>query len=92
MLGASGVLGMTLGSIIGGRVVKLGRRAAFLIACMVGIVGVSITMIERIPFILLGRLIYGFSCGLISICVPRFIEETVPNQLNPIFSPIFCCS
>lgn len=40
-------------------------------------------------FLILGRTIYGFGCGVLSIIGPRFIEETVPDKLLSTCSPMF---
>lgn len=54
-------------------------------ANVIGFIGLSIQMIEKIPAILIGRLIYGVGCGLMSIVGPRFVEETVPDHLLPVY-------
>lgn len=47
---------------------------------MVGIVGSGISMVQNIPCLLIGRILFGFTCGLQSVCIPRYIEETVPQH------------
>ncbi len=37
------ILGMTIGAISGGKLIKFGRRLALLISACVGLVGISIT-------------------------------------------------
>ena len=91
-MGSSGILGMALGAISGGKIVKVGWKKSYLIGCFIGLIGVGISVIETIPTILVGRLIFGFACGIHSISVPRYMEEVIPNNIYPIFSPIFMCS
>lgn len=43
-------------------------------------------------WILSGRLVYGIGCGILSIVGPRYIEETVPDRLISLYSPLFMCS
>jgi MFS family permease len=40
----------------------------------------------------MGRFIYGIGCGLLSICAPRFLEETVPDRLLSLYQPILMTS
>ena len=88
-MGSSGILGTTIGAISGGTVIKMGRRKTFIWATVIGFVGVMITMFENLGAIIFGRIIYGFACGLLSIVGPRFIEETVPDNLLSLYSPLF---
>jgi hypothetical protein len=37
-------------------------------------------------------MIYGFSCGIISITMPRVMEETVPLKLVGMFGGFYCLS
>lgn len=85
LIGSSGIFGTTLGALSGGRIIKMGRKKTFIMANLIGFLGLSIQMIEKIPAILIGRLIYGVGCGLMSIVGPRFVEETVPDHLLPVY-------
>ena len=58
-----------------------GRRRAHLIACFIGIFGVSLTLMRSFQMQLVGRLIYGIAAGLQSVVSPRLIEEYVPLEL-----------
>jgi MFS family permease len=69
---------MTLGAVTGGIFIKRGRRFALIISCIIGIIGVSLSLIEIIYILLIGRFIYGLSIGLISVAIPRYIDEVVP--------------
>jgi MFS family permease len=80
LIGSSAVLGLTLGAVSGGKIVTIGRRKSYIMACAVGLFGVVLTLFESIAAILIGRLIFGLSCGLLSINIPRYIEETIPSD------------
>ena len=88
-LGGSVVLGMTLGAVNGGLLMRIGRRRAVLVCCIIGIAGVSTTMVWNYYAILAGRFMYGFSVGLISSICPKFIEEVVPQKLFDVLAPVF---
>lgn len=68
---------------------KMGRKRTFIWATVIGFIGVVITMFESLSAIIIGRVIYGFGCGILSIVGPRFIEETVPDNLLSLYSPMF---
>eukprot|EP00347_Sterkiella_histriomuscorum_P017146 403350492 len=88
LIGSSGIFGMTMGALIGGRLMQNGRKNLFVATSIIGIVGCIISMFENIPCILIGRAIFGFACGVQSVCIPRYIEETVPSHANQMFSPL----
>jgi MFS family permease len=80
---------MTLGAVNGGLLMRIGRRRAVIVCCLLGIIGVSTTLIWNYKLILLGRFIFGFSVGLISSICPKYIEEVVPNKLLDRLLPSF---
>ena len=63
LIGTSIVVGMAIGAFTGGKIIPYGRRLAMILANSVGIIGVSLTMIENFYALLLGRVIWGFSAG-----------------------------
>lgn len=67
-----------IGAGCGGKIVQKGRRQALIYSAYIGIVGVAITVWGTYPAIIAGRLLYGFSVGVIAIAMPRVMEETVP--------------
>ena len=78
VIGASIILGCTIGAALAGKLVQYGRRQAHFIACFAGMFGVLFTLFRSFQLQLLGRLIYGLAAGLQSVVSPRFIEEFVP--------------
>lgn len=49
-------------------------------------------MFEHIWAILVGRMIYGLGVGLISIAMPRSMEETVPEHTVGTYGGLYCLS
>lgn len=92
LLGSSGILGTTIGAISGGTILKIGRKNTFILASVIGFIGTSASLVENLTWILSGRMVYGIGCGILSIVGPRFIEETVPDRLVSLYSPLFMCS
>ena len=78
---------------ISGRLIKYGRRQALLISAVLGIIGTGITIYDSsYAAIIIGRLIYGFSVGIIAIAMPRLMEETVPSNLVGAYGGLYCLS
>ena len=61
-------------------------------SAVIGIVGTAITIYQNFWAILIGRLIYGFSVGIIAIAMPRVMEETVPVNLVGFYGGLYCLS
>ena len=84
-IGSSVILGMTIGAVSGGILMKKGRRKALMVSCGFGIVGVTITLKLNIYILIIGRALLGLSVGLYSSIDPRYLEETIPHHLyNPL--------
>ena len=73
--------------------VKYGRRNALVLSALIGIVGTAITIYDNSFWaIIIGRLIYGFSVGIIAIAMPRLMEESVPSNLVGFYGGLYCLS
>ena len=70
--------GMTIGATLAGKILKIGRRRTIFLCCVIGMLGVAITLIEKFNMMVLGRVIFGFACGIQTVATPRYIEEYVP--------------
>ena len=69
-----------------------GRRKVLIISAYIGIIGAAITIYQRVWSIILGRLFYGFSVGMISVAMPRLMEETVPSKFVGFYGGLYCLS
>ena len=49
-------------------------------------------MYENFWTIIVGKMIYGFSVGLIAIAMPRVMEETVPGSYVGFYGGLYCLS
>ena len=92
IVGSSATLTLMVGSYFAGILMKRGRRRVLILAAIIGSIGAGITIIQRFYAIIVGRLIYGFSCGLIAITMPRVMEETIPGELVGVFGGLYCLS
>lgn len=79
MLGSGIMLGMTCGALSGGTLMRIGWRRSFFIIGTIGIIGNLVTIyIDKFWVLMIGRIIFGFSSGLISSISPKFLEESIP--------------
>jgi SP family sugar:H+ symporter-like MFS transporter len=49
---------------------------------LVLIAGCGITLIQNIPAICIGRVLFGWAAGSFSVFVPKYISETAPIHLK----------
>ena len=91
-LGSFGVGAMGIGSSVGGKWISRGRVRVLDMAAYLGIFGVSLSLVQEIPAILVGRVFYGFSSGLIAVAWPRYMEEVLPPQLISFYGGLYCFS
>jgi MFS family permease len=92
IVGSSATLTIMFGSWAAGYLIKSGRRKVLILGAVIGSCGAAITIYQNFYAIICGRLIYGFSCGLLAITMPRVMEETVPGELVGMFGGCYCLS
>ena len=92
IIGSCSTVTLMISAALSGTLVKYGRRQALILSAFIGIVGTAITVYENFWAILIGRLIYGFSVGIIAIAMPRLMEETVPGPLVGFYGGLYCLS
>ena len=81
VLGNCGLVGVMIGSLFGGPLITDGRRRAILFFSVVMCVGVGLTLIQTFYTMCLGRLITGFSGGILQMCNIKAVQETFPSTL-----------
>ena len=92
IIGSCSTVTLMISAALSGSLVKYGRRKALLISALIGIIGTAITIVENFWAIIFGRLLYGFSVGIIAIAMPRLMEETVPLNLTGAYGGLYCLS
>lgn len=73
-----GLIGMAVGSLIGGAIIPIGRRLTALIMLGVATAGVTLTLILTFPTLVIGRFIVGFASGVLNMCHVKAVYESVP--------------
>ena len=86
------IVGLCAGAMFGGKIILIGRRKTMLLFNLVGIIGVTMTLIQQYWLLLLGRVIYGLAVGVESVCMPRYIEEYVPLRKYSLCIAIYAFS
>ena len=81
IISAAGPVGLSIGSFLGGPLIKIGRRKGAIIANVIGIVGPLISMIGSIPFLTLGRIFLGVAAGAYNVIFGKMIVENTPIKL-----------
>ena len=79
-LTCASALGLMIGSISSGAIVKMGRRRAIMLGCVLALVGALMQFIFEFWLIFTGKVIYGASAGLMLTSASLFLHETVPEE------------
>ena len=72
------VIGLGVGSLFAGFLLKYNRQWTFMIMNIVGIVGISLSGIDNYDYHMAGRILYGMSAGVLFCLVPKMIVEMLP--------------
>jgi len=71
--------GAIAGSVIGGILTnKLGRRQAMLWSDVLGVIGVTLTLIASLPTMIIGRAVCGIVGGINTVAVALYLVEMSP--------------
>ena len=83
---------MMLGSSVGGKLISMGRVKALNMSAIIGMVGVLLTLVHNFKILLIGRVLYGFASGVISVAWPRYMDEVLPPHLISWHGGLYCFS
>jgi len=83
-------LGTAISALFAGGLCKYGKLKMIKMANLLMIISVAMTLFDFNMWFLAGaRLIYGLAIGAFSVFVPKFINETTPNQMIQQLIPRF---
>ena len=77
---SAAVFGMSVGSVMAGRLINKGRRRGGLIMCVIAIFGGIFQQFMTVPTMIIGRVLYGFAAGTLSVVLGKSIVETIPEE------------
>jgi MFS family permease len=81
IMATSSIIGICIGSLIGGDIIKNGRRFTILRFNIIGLIA-SLSMFTLNFYVMcFGRVIFGLSSGVLLCATPKMIDETVPAKL-----------
>ena len=83
---------MCIGTPVSGRLMKIGRLRVLDLAAIIGILGSGMTMYLNLYCLLAGRILYGFSLGLLVISWPRYMDEVLPPRSLSFYGGIYAFS
>jgi len=89
LFGGAVTLGMAVGAVSGGMLMKKGRRFSQFVCIAIGFVGIGLTMWKTVLNFVFGKFLFGLSVGLYSSIIPRYVEEMVPFHLFERIAPIY---
>ena len=79
------IIGLIIGSFAAGFFVKNGRRQCIIYMSVLCVVGIVPTLFLNVWFIMIGKLIYGFSASVIIVASSLYLQETVPAEKSATF-------
>ena len=74
-------MGLILGSLLGGKLILIGRRRAFVMLQIMAVFGSIITCYKSLFLICFGRFIIGFVGSCSTLIMGKSIAETVPSSM-----------
>ena len=78
IISTAGIIGITVGSFIGGVLLKFGRRRIVIISQLIAIAGALVSMIVHVSTLTIGRFLLGTGAGAMNIAFGKLINENIP--------------
>ena len=80
-MATSSIVGICIGSLLGGDIIKYGRRFTILHFNIVGLLASCTIFTLNYNVMCVGRVVFGMSSGILLCATPKMIDETVPAKL-----------
>jgi hypothetical protein len=81
VLATSSIVGITFGSLAGGQFIAHGRRWTCMVCNTVGLLASLAMFTYNYKVMCAGRLVFGFTSGVLLCATPAMIDETIPASL-----------
>jgi len=88
LISSVSILGIAIGSLLGGKAVQKGRRRAIFIFDAFTILGAALCQYLSVPTLCIGRFVCGFAAGVLNIALSKSIIETVPEKYTGMFGSL----
>ena len=86
IISSAAIVGATIGSLVGGYLLKLGRRRPVIIAQLVCIVASAIGMIPHTSTLTICRFLLGVGAGFQNVAFGKLVTETIPISVMSYFA------
>lgn len=80
IMATSSIVGICIGSLLGGGFIKSGRRWTILNFNIIGLLASLTIFTVNYNIMCIGRVVFGFSSGVLLCATPKMIDETVPAK------------
>ena len=80
IIDSSGIVGLIIGSLYGGILIKSGRRRAAIIMQIMTVISCMFTMIENVMYLSIGRFFLGVAGGCMNLIFAKIITENFPEK------------
>lgn len=74
--------GSAVGALFSGPALGLGRWNCIVITNLFVVIGCSLTLVDNLHSLYIGRFLYGIAAGCFSVFCPKFISETAPTEVK----------
>ena len=74
-------LGLVSGAIFSAKLMQFGRKYIFICANFLGLIACFLSVGGNYPVLLFGRALYGFIGGIVINVIPKFLQETIPQDI-----------
>jgi len=74
-------IGVTVGAVVSGRLVRTSIRKTFIGLNMLGIIGCLVSCINTYSTVILGRFVYGCVGGVMISLTPKMLQQTIPMDI-----------
>lgn len=94
LISSISIVGLAIGSFLGGKAVSKGRRKAIFVFNIIAIIGSLICQVLTVPTLCIGRFLCGIAGGVLNVVLTKSIYETVPSELSGLygnFTNLFIC-
>lgn len=88
MISTFPIIGLFMGSLIGGKIVTYGRVKTLVFMEILVILAVLLQMHLTLESLIVGRFMVGFASGIMNVAVAKTLYETVPESLSGTFGTL----
>jgi MFS family permease len=89
LINSASIIGITIGAVFGGQVIRIGRRKANFIANFMVLIGCALQMHLSVPTLMIGRFINGLTAGICAVISTKCYGENIPGELASVYGLLY---